>query len=70
MARGTDWRSLDFTRMFERFDRTDFAQEFLRRNKTYRKDYAEIAGIIAAYDQQARLAEIADQWGLVFRLRS
>ncbi len=69
MARGIDWHSLDFTKTFERFDRADFAQEFLRRNKTYRKDYAEVAGIITAYDQQTRLTEIAQQWGLVFRLR-
>ncbi|MGD9471717.1 MAG: DUF6499 domain-containing protein [Novosphingobium sp.] len=69
MARGIDWRSLDFAETFEEFDRADFAQEFLRRNKAYHHDYSQAVRIRSARDQQARLAEIAEHWGLVFRVQ-
>lgn len=68
MARGIDWRSPDFAKSFDRLDRADFSQEFLRRNKSYRTDYAEAAAIAATHNQQAGLAKVAEQWGLVFRL--
>ena len=36
-----DWRSPDFPKIFELYDRADFAQEFLRRNHDYQRDYQE-----------------------------
>ena len=58
-----DWRSEYYTKMFERYDRADFAQEFLRRNPSYRRQYG------AALGKPAALGAVARHWGLVFRLR-
>ena len=33
-----DWRSPEFAKAFESFDRPDFAHEFMRRNQAYRND--------------------------------
>lgn len=70
MTGAIDWRSPDFAKTFDRFDRADFAQEFLRRNCAYQHDYSAAIGIAVAQEQQARLAEVAEHWGLVFRLQS
>lgn len=64
MKQACDWRSPDFLKIFERYDRADFAQEFLRRNPRYRAGYraASLTGRV-----NAALDRLARQWGLVFR---
>ncbi|UNU44491.1 hypothetical protein EAO27_18580 [Sphingopyxis sp. YF1] len=59
-----DWRSPDFPKIFELYDRADFAQEFLRRNPRYRAAYR--AGT-APGRSRAALRRLARHWGLVFR---
>ena len=36
MEKPPDWRSENYAKAYETYDRTDFAQEFLRRNPEYR----------------------------------
>ena len=64
-----DWRSPHFATLFDRYDRADFAQEFLRRNHDYRQNYHEVAAPPSERDAQAPLIELADQWGLLSRLQ-
>lgn len=59
-----DWRSPDFLKIFELYDRADFAQEFLRRNPRYRAAYRISAGRGRSHGALRRLAR---HWGLVFR---
>lgn len=65
MARTPAWQS-----RFERFDYSDFAQEFLRRNPVYREQYTRFAG--AGEGTARSLAEVraARSWGLEFPVRS
>ena len=62
MDQTIDWRSPYFPKIFERYDRADFAQEFLRRNPDYREQYAE-----AVDAAPLALRRLARHWGLVFR---
>jgi hypothetical protein len=57
-----DWRSEDYASTFANYDRSDFAQEFLRRNGDYQTQYAQ--ALDAAPHALKRLAR---HWGLVFR---
>ena len=59
-----DWRSQDFLKIFERYDRADFAQEILRPNPRYRAAYR--AGAASGRSRTA-LRRLARHWGLVFR---
>lgn len=61
MARPPAWQS-----RFERFDFSDFAQEFLRRNPAYRKQHARLSmgGKDSALQHATRRA--ARSWGLEF----
>lgn len=59
-----DWRSPDFLKIFELYDRADFAQEFLRRNPHYRAAY-RVAAMPGG--SRAALRQLARHWGLVFR---
>ncbi|WP_337180272.1 transcriptional regulator domain-containing protein [Sphingopyxis granuli] len=69
MDQAVDWRSPYFPRIFETYDRADFAQEFLRRSPAYRGAYA--AAIAARGAERIRqFRRLASRWGLVFRLRS
>lgn len=65
MDQTIDWRSPYFPKIFERYDRADFAQEFLRRNPAYRRQYAAARG--GARASGAALGRLARHWGLVFR---
>lgn len=64
-----DWRSPYFPRIFELYDRADFAQEFLRRSPAYRGAYVAAAAASGA-DRVRLFRRLASRWGLVFRLRS
>ena len=57
---------VDIRSQFEDFDLADFAQEFLRRNRHYRHQYARL-GELARRSPGARLCrELAHSWGLAF----
>ncbi len=62
MEKPPDWRSENYAKAYENYDRTDFAQEFLRRNPEYRDQYAE-----AVDAAPLALRRLARHWGLVFR---
>ena len=62
MEKPPDWRSENYAKTFETYDRADFAQEFLRRNPEYRDQYAE-----AVDAAPLALSRLARHWGLVFR---
>ena len=64
MEKPPDWRSENYAKAYENYDRTDFAQEFLRRNPRYRAAYR--AGT-APGRSRAALRRLARHWGLVFR---
>lgn len=66
MDQAAGWQSPYFPKIFELYDRADFAQEFLRRSPRYRAAYAE-AKSLPRRSRGGRLAELADRWGLVFR---
>src|SRR3546814_11159605 len=63
MAKPPDWRSENYAKAYETYDRTDFAQEFLRRNHEYRDPYAE--AVAAA---PIALSRLTRHWVLVFRV--
>jgi len=67
-----DWRSATAAEVLNSLGRPGFAQEFLRRNEDYQKDYRRMArrvatGAAAGDDATAALAR---RWGLSFRVRS
>jgi len=66
MEQAVGWQSPYFSKIFEKYDRADFAQEFLRRSPRYREGFAAALGAPPS-DRMARLAEVAGRWGLVFR---
>ncbi|WP_331458727.1 MULTISPECIES: transcriptional regulator domain-containing protein [unclassified Sphingopyxis] len=68
MDQVVDWQSPYFPRIFETYDRADFAQEFLRRSPAYRRAYRS-AALAPTRRRTARLAGLARRWGLVFRPR-
>ncbi|MEJ6011131.1 transcriptional regulator domain-containing protein [Novosphingobium aquae] len=47
-------------------DFTGFAQEFLRRNREYRAQYARISEAIARDPLSREAKEVARTWGLMF----
>jgi len=53
---------------FNRLDRAGFAAEFLRRNDSYRKDYARMRRLIArgGIDPDSAKSDLARRWGLRF----
>ncbi|MDB5575374.1 MAG: hypothetical protein JWR80_550 [Bradyrhizobium sp.] len=61
-----DWRSPRVAEDFAHLDYADFAQEFLRRNPEYCREYHELMARIAAggVDAEAELAVLARRWGL------
>lgn len=69
MSKGSAWRSSSTASDFADHQYPDFAQEFLRRNTNYRRDYRRVArdiddGRMTATDASEAVAH----WGLVFRL--
>lgn len=67
MEQVDDWQSPDFLKIFEIYDRADFAQEFLRRSPVYR---AAFASARSAPVGTGAFGALARRWGLVFRRRS
>jgi ABC-type sulfate transport system substrate-binding protein len=66
------WRSPLLAEHYKNHDYADFAQEFLRRNAEYRRDYADTHQRIAD-DPEIKIQEVeglAGRWGLQFPLRS
>ena len=61
------WQSPDFLKIFDQYDRADFAQEFLRRCPAYRADHAALSSEGADAARTAA-AQRARHWGLLFRL--
>ena len=70
MDQAVGWQSPNFSRIFELYDRADFAQEFLRRSPAYRGGYAAAAAAAPGADRARLFRRLASRWGLVFRLRS
>lgn len=71
MANSGNWRSEGTERTYGDHSYSDFAQEFLRRNDSYRRDYSRIARSLAHGDMtEAMASRIVSKWGLVFRIRS
>lgn len=65
-----DWRSPRSAEDFAHLDYADFAQEFLRRNPQYCREYHALMARIAegACDEERELAALAHRWGLSFPL--
>jgi len=72
MATMLDWRAATAAEEFNRLGRAGFAQEFLRLNDTYQKDYRRMARRVATgtVSEGAATTTLARRWGLTFRLRS
>ena len=66
----TDWRSSDAVKHYAEYDCADFAQEFLRRNKDYRREYNEVQTRITdgEVDAQEEMEVLARRWGMMFPL--
>jgi len=66
------WRSADYAERFETHDHADFAQEFLRRNPDYAREYTqtEQRALAALANAQEESEGLARRWGLSFPLRS
>lgn len=62
------WRSPELRDHISRLDRSGFALEFLRRNATYRRDYARLQRRLGrrGVDSAAECAGFARRWGLCF----
>ncbi|MGE0776530.1 MAG: DUF6499 domain-containing protein [Sphingomonadaceae bacterium] len=72
MSGGSSWRSPAAAEHYAGHDLADFAQEFLRRNPEYQRDFAATEERATA-DQGRADAEregLARRWGLSFPLRS
>lgn len=59
-------RSSDGQNHFDRFDFSDFAQEFLRRNPDYRAQFVRFRGADAGKTQALASRRCARSWGLEF----
>ena len=71
VSKGSAWRSSSTAEDYIEHEYPDFAQEFLRRNPSYRRDYRRVTRRHA--DGELTGVEASDavrKWGLVFRLRS
>lgn len=62
------WRSSDAIEQLNQLERPGFALEFLRRNASYRQDYARTLRQIARgqADPGSARSELARRWGLCF----
>jgi hypothetical protein len=68
MGTGTSWRSEASAELYADHDHADLAQEFLRRNPDYQRDYAETHARIAKQPTMAHAEKegLAGRWGLRF----
>lgn len=72
MPRESSWRSPTAAERYADHDLADFAQEFLRRNAEYQRDFAATEEHAAADPGKADAERegLARRWGLSFPLRS
>ena len=72
MSEDGSWRSAAYAERFKTHDHADFAQEFLRRNPDYIREYAQTQQRVAADPAKAQEERegLARRWGLSFPLRS
>jgi hypothetical protein len=72
MSGNTSWQSPDTNGRYENHDYADFAQEFLRRNPDYRRDFSRTEQRVALAPELAvkEREGLARRWGLSFPLRS
>jgi len=66
------WRSADYAERFKTHDHADFAQDFLRRNPDYAREYTqtEQRALAAPANAQEESEGLARRWGLSLPLRS
>lgn len=66
MRKVSDWRSHETASDFETHDRADLAQEFLRRNASYEREYieAEILADTGSSERTVSLEALGHRWGL------
>ena len=57
---------VDIRSQFEDFDLADFAQEFLRRNRDYQRQYARLGEMARRNPGARQCREMAHSWGLAF----
>ena len=70
MPTASDWRSQAIVKQTAHLDYADFAQEFLRHNANYRREYDELASPTTADAQgNTNCTAFARRWGLVFPFR-
>ncbi|MBK8631491.1 MAG: hypothetical protein IPN84_15245 [Sphingomonadales bacterium] len=72
MSGGSSWRSPSTADQYRDHDFADFAQEFLNRNRDYRKDHARTQSRAAALPHLVDTEQegLAGRWGLSFPQRS
>ena len=71
MPTASNWRSQTIAAETANLDYADFAQEFLRHNKEYRRQYARYAARRNGASSKETLSTgFARRWGLVFPDRS
>jgi Family of unknown function (DUF6499) len=68
MRSNSGWRSPKVAEDFAGHDNADFAQEFLRRNPDYRREYSEaqLGTVADEPDRSERLEGLARRWGMTF----
>jgi Family of unknown function (DUF6499) len=68
MGKVSDWRSPSIAQAFVGHDNADFAQEFLRRNPDYRRDFDEACAQMKARgsDPDKEMEGLARRWGMTF----
>lgn len=67
MPTASDWRSQAIAKQTADLDYADFAQEFLRYNASYRREYDDMArAATPGTSGNADSAAFARRWGLVF----
>lgn len=68
MGKVSDWRSPSISQEFVGHDNADFAQEFLRRNPDYRREFDEACARIRARGSNLdkEMEGLARRWGMTF----
>ena len=68
MFQAPDWRSPDVADCYSSYDNADFAQEFLRRNRDYRRDYQTFRNRVESQGSDAKreMESLAKHWGMIF----
>lgn len=68
MRTNLGWRSPTIAEDFSEHDNADFAQEFLRRNPAYQREYSDAQDRIEAdaLDSNNEMEGLARRWGMTF----